>query len=110
MTVETDREAVRDWVGSAPDDTAVDAAVAAYADAAHPVERAALRILRRRRADSQFSSFSVDGDASWNQTAWLADIDKRISDLRHRIGDDELPDDGLPVVASVPVTGPGNPR
>lgn len=110
MTAATDRAVVREWVGSTPVDAEVDAAVVAFADATMAPYRAALRILRMRRADNQYQSFAVDGDASWNQTTWLADLDTRIMQLRHRIGDDEAPDDGLPVMTSTAITGPGNPR
>lgn len=105
------REIVRDWVGSLPDDATVDAMVVTFASDTLPAERAALRILRRRRTDEgQFSTFSVDGDASWNQGEWVKDLDRRIAELRARIGGDEAPTDTLPAATVATITGPGIPR
>ena len=102
------RETVRDWVGAIPDDAAVNAHIASFADEANPAERAALRILRRRRTDEgQFSTFSVDGDAAWNQGDWVKDLDRRIAELRAIVGNDVAVASTLPVATSADITGPG---
>ncbi len=59
---------VRDWVGSEPDDATVLETLDRFAAITQPVERAALVILRRRRADLYGDrSFAVAGD--YSQTA-----------------------------------------
>lgn len=102
-------EDVRDWVGSTPADEDVEAIITAFDGEEHQVERAALRILRRRRADENYTSFAVDGDVSWSKAGWLADLDRRILDLRNRIGGTETAST-LPTVQAAEFAGPGNAR
>lgn len=97
---------VRDEVGDQPDDATVTAALDRFDLLDHPVERAALSILRRRRANLHDDrSFAVAGDASWGAVAVdnLRAVDAKIGELRARIGGDEAPVDGLPVVSSTPI-------
>jgi len=54
-----DIAAVREWVGSDPDDDTVEAELDRWVDDPHPVERAALAILRVRLADV------LAGPAKW---------------------------------------------
>lgn len=107
MTTATDRETVRDWVGSEPDDATVDATVLAFAGESHAPERAALRILLRRQADGGPAKWGVAGDYSEDDTDGRKWLVAQINRLRAVIGDEVST---LPTVTSVPVTGPGSPR
>lgn len=78
-----DRDLVRDWVGSTPDDDTIDE-VLARDDITSPA-LAALAILRQRRADiiGGYERFDIDGDASWTvaKAATLKALDSAIAAL-----------------------------
>lgn len=98
---------VRDEVGDQPDDDTVVATLDRFAvDEATQADRAALSILRRRRANLlDDRSFAVAGDTSWGAVAVdnLKALDAKIAEIRGRIGGDETPADTLPVVSSTPI-------
>lgn len=98
---------VRDWVGTEPDDPTVNAALARFFDADHQPERAALTILKRRRADLHTDrSFDVNGDVAWGRVdkANLLGLDDTIYRLEEIIAG-VTPGASVPVVSSVPVVG-----
>lgn len=100
---------VRDHVGDTPDNDAITDAVDRFANVDHQVQRAALSILRRRRANLDGDrSFSVAGDASWGAVAVanLQALDAKIAALRRVIGGDETPMSTLPVMTTTPIRGP----
>jgi hypothetical protein len=93
-------DAVREWVGSNPDDTTVNGFLARHDD--NP-DRAALAILRRRRADLAVApaSWRIDGDASETQgkADTLAALDDQIGRLERLCGVDT----GGATVTSAPI-------
>lgn len=97
----SDLSTVREWVGSEPCDADARAAIAAHDSA----ERAALAILRARRADmvAAAARWAVSGDYSQDTTANIKALDGSIARLERICGED---DDALPVVNSVGITGP----
>ncbi len=103
----SDIEAVRDWVGSKPDDPAVNAILARFDGQSHTVERAALSILLRREADGGPAKWSVDGDYSQDASANLKALQARIARLRAITGDYVS---GLPPLEVGRIAGPGNLR
>ena len=72
-------DAIREWVGSAPDDNTVESTY----QRTGTVELAALRILRQRRADliSSPAEWDLDGDYGQKTTANLAALDAQIAAL-----------------------------
>lgn len=80
-------EAVRDWVGSEPDDAAIGGALARSGG---DPDRAALSILRRRRNDMLTDpvDYSVAGDHSRSYAENLARLDRLIGRLAVLCGDD----------------------
>jgi len=97
----SDLSIAREWVGSEPCDNDVRAAIAVHDSA----ERAALAILRARRADmvAAAARWAVAGDYSQDTTANIKALDAQVARLERLCGED---DDALPVVNSVGITGP----
>ncbi len=93
---------VREWVGSSPDDPEVYAALDRYDDDAN---RAALAILRSRRADmvTQAAKWAVSGDYSQDATANIKALDAHIARLE-RVTDELV--GTLPRLTSVAIDGP----
>lgn len=94
-------QSAREWVGSTPCDSDVLEAIDTHGD---PL-RAALSILRMRRADLTAAAmkFAVAGDYSQDTTANLKALDDLIRRLERDLGVD---DDGLAVLTSTPICGP----
>ena len=97
---------VRDWVGSTPDDDTIQGVIDRYDTDTEPAKRAALSILRRRRADLDGTgarSFSIDGDVSWGSVGKdaLTGLDRKIAHLCGLVG--EPVDTGLPALTSTPI-------
>lgn len=103
-------EAVRDWVGSTPDDTAITAQIDRFPGDAQATDRAALAILLRRQADDSFDSFEVKDDVAWSKASWSKALADRIAALRARLGGDDANVAGTPTVSVGTVAGTGNPR
>ncbi|HEX2578673.1 MAG TPA: hypothetical protein VHK88_20180 [Aquihabitans sp.] len=84
-------EAVRDWVGTEPSTTTIEAFLDRFATKSTPTAWAALSILRRRRRDVAVGpeSWAVDGDyrETRNLTATLAALDLDIARLERITGD-----------------------
>lgn len=76
---DTDRDWIRDWVGSTPDDGTLDD----YYDQLGAREAVALRVLNRRLADMQANpaSFSLSGVLSTSTVANLTALEKKITRL-----------------------------
>lgn len=86
-----DIDAVRDWIGATPDDDVIATTWARFEDQDHQVERTALAILRRRRADTATAveAWAVDGDYSErrNAAATAKALDALIARLEAITGD-----------------------
>lgn len=99
---QSDVSKVREWVGSG-----VDASDIADALAEHDgdTDRAALAILRLRRADMvmEAAKFAVAGDYSQDATANIKALDAQIGRLERAL---ELDEAGLPEMTSASITGP----
>lgn len=100
-----DRDLVRRWVGSSPDDDAIDIVLAR--DDIDSPEAAALDILYSRRADivGGHSSFAIDGDARWTRdvAAALKALDSVIGRLEAALGLDST---STPTLHVAPIEGP----
>lgn len=98
----SDIATVREWVGSTPSDSDLIATIGLHDG--NP-QRAALAILRVRRADLTAAAmqFAVAGDYSQDTTANLKALDALIGRLERELGVD---DDGLAVLTSTPICGP----
>ncbi len=95
---------VRDHVGNQPDDATVLDFLDRYAAVTEPAARAALSILRRRRANLDADrSFAVAGDASWGAVSveGLRALDAKIARLEGVVG--EIAPSRLPALTSVPI-------
>lgn len=103
----SDLETVRDWVGDEPDDTAVNAQLARFADESDPAPRAALSILLRREADWGASKWAVSGDYSEETTEQYRSLQAKIARLRAICGDTVSV---LPPLEVGHIAGPGNLR
>lgn len=114
MTEQAHLEDVRDHVGTSPDDATVFAALNRFPeDDPHRVVRAALSILKRRLIDmdSEYATFSVDGDASWSQASdQRAALRARIGRLERLCGAAEDPGVLLPTLQEAPIVGPASGR
>ena len=99
MATATQIEAVRDWVGSTPDDPAIAAQVDRFPGDAKATDRAALAILLRRQADDSFDSFEVKDDVAWSKASWSKALADRIAALRARLGGDDANVTGAPAVS-----------
>ena len=97
----SDLAIVREWVGSEPCDNDARSAVSIHGTA----ERAALAILRARRADmvAAAARWAVADDYSQDTTANIKALVESIARLERLTGED---DDALPVVPSVGLSGP----
>ncbi len=93
---------VREWVGSSPADTEVYAALDRYDG---DTNRAALAILRARRADmvSAAAQWAVSGDYSQDATANIKALDAHIGRLERVTGETVAT---LPRLTSVAIDGP----
>lgn len=96
--------AVREWVGSLPEDGDIEDALVRHDDDA---KRAALAILRVRRADlvASAAKWAVDGDYSQDATANIKALDAVIGRLENDLGVDETANT-LPMLTSTPICGP----
>lgn len=94
---------VRDWVGSEPDDAAVEVQLVRFEGLDFTVERAALSILLRREADGGPAKWAVEGDYSEDNSAGVRSLSARISRLRSIVGDEVS---GLPPLTQTPIAGP----
>jgi hypothetical protein len=95
---------VRDWTGSTPDDDAIRSALDRTGQDA---PKAALAILRRRRADmiANPAKWAVDGDYSQGQEKYqLEALDATIHTLEVVTGEAEP--DGLPLLGQARISGP----
>lgn len=102
-----DVEAVREWVGSDPDATTVQATLTRHDGDAH---RAALAILRQRRADVAAAPerWDIDGDGSEQQgkAATLTALDRDIARLERLTGDTSA----VVSLSSAPICAPRGAR
>lgn len=108
----TDLDIVRDWVGSTPDDTAVNATLARWPDDTAAPQKAALSILRRRLADLEAdpATMAIDGDISWSTAQDQRQaIRAKIRSLEAAVGDTTTTS-LTPPLTSAPIVGPGNLR
>ena len=110
MATATQIEAVRDWVGSTPDDDAITAQIDRFPGDAQAPERAALAILLRRQADDSFDSFEVKDDVAWSRATWAKELSNRIAQLRARLGGGSGNVAGAPTVSLGTVAGTANAR
>ena len=97
----SEMDIAREWVGSSPCDPDLIEAITTHGTG----RRAALAILRARRADlaTHPAKWGVAGDYSEDASANLAALDDLIRRLERDLGID---DDGLPQMTSTPIRGP----
>lgn len=95
--------AAREWVGSQPPDGELLTIIAQHDG---DPKRAALAVLRRRRADmsAQAAQWAVAGDYSQSTVANIKALDDLIGRLERDLGLDD--GDGLPTLKSAPICGP----
>lgn len=93
MPTAADREAVRDWVGSTPDDPQIDAALTRFDGVGARIDLAALSILRRRRVDLTTRPGTWSNEDGWseNWTQVGGALDQLIGHLEARTGGQPLP-------------------
>jgi hypothetical protein len=80
-------DAIRGWVGSKADDP-TDASIARAYERLGSVEAAALEFLRRRRADflRDPAKYGLEGDASWDASENLRQLNADIERLESVVG------------------------
>ena len=99
---QSDVSKVREWVGSSIESAAIAAALSEHDG---DTDRAALAILRARRADMvmEAAKFAVAGDYSQDATANIKALTDQIERLERALDLDEA---GLPEMTAASITGP----
>lgn len=105
--------AVREHVGSTPDDETIGTTWLRFADATYPDERTALAILRKREADmvDRIEKYDIDGDYAETKALTavaLKVVQGKIGRLERITGD--TAGAAAKVLASAPICAPGDQR